>query len=322
MRSYPWRTIAFVSRSAAAVETLQHRAECLEGSLGDGIDDELDMAYPLVRVPPEAVGDGFRIALERWGIILASAAGTRQPHEHGGGAFDFAGIASDGSGGRVNFFAEGQDAFGTVACPAVPGVPRIDMRSGQRQHPIPHRTDHQPRSSWPGPRNEFAIPSRIELALEVDVAFPQECPDDGERFGKTRHSPVEGKAEGQIFGLVPSRAQSEDQPSTADLIHGRRHLGQHRRIVKAGAGNQWPDRDPAGRGGDAGEHGPRLPRPAGAMGFVAIKEMIAEPHGVETDLLAPSRHRGDFRPADFALHLGQLEADLERARGDYACLTW
>src|SRR5437667_12646362 len=138
MRSYPWRTIAFGSRSAAAVETLQHRAECLEGSLGDGIDDELDMAYPLVRVPPEAVGDRIRIALERWGIILASAAGTRQPHEHGGGAFDFAGIASGGSGGRVNFFAEGQDAFGTVARPVVPGVPGIDVGNRQGEHALTH----------------------------------------------------------------------------------------------------------------------------------------------------------------------------------------
>src|SRR5205823_7022498 len=91
------------------------------------------------------------------------------------------------------------------------------------------------------PRNKFAIPGGIELALEVDVPFPDECADDGERFGKTRHSPIEGKAESPIFGLVPSGAKSEDQPSTADLIHGCRHLGEHGRVVKAGAGNQWPN---------------------------------------------------------------------------------
>jgi len=50
------------------------------------------------------------------------------------------------------------------------------------------------------------------------------------------------------------------------------------------------------------------------MDIVAIKEMIAKPDRVETHLLAPPRHRSDFRPPDLALDLGQLEADLERAR--------
>jgi len=50
------------------------------------------------------------------------------------------------------------------------------------------------------------------------------------------------------------------------------------------------------------------------MDLIAIKEVVAEPHGVETHLLAPSGHGGDFRPADLALDLGQLKPDLERAR--------
>src|SRR5207302_485867 len=165
------------------------------------------MTDPLARVAAQAVSDGFRSALQWWGIILASAAGTRQ-----------------------------------------------------------------------APRNELAIPGGIELALEVDLPFPDECADDGERLSKTRHSSIEGKAEGPIFGLVPSRAKSEDQPSTADLIHGGGHLGEHRRVVKARGGDKRPDCDSAGHGRDARQHRPCLPRSACSMDIVAIKEMIAKPH--------------------------------------------
>jgi hypothetical protein len=50
------------------------------------------------------------------------------------------------------------------------------------------------------------------------------------------------------------------------------------------------------------------------VGFVAIEKMVAHPHRIETQLLAQASHGDDFRPANFAFHLGQLEADLERAR--------
>ena len=58
------------------------------------------------------------------------------------------------------------------------------------------------------------------------------------------------------------------------------------------------------------------PSTLGSLDVIAIKQMVAEPDRVKTHLLAQARHRGHFRPADFALDLGQLEADLERARGD------
>jgi hypothetical protein len=48
--------------------------------------------------------------------------------------------------------------------------------------------------------------------------------------------------------------------------------------------------------------------------LVTVKKMVADPDRIEPDLLAGSRHGKDFRPRDFALHLGQLEADFERAR--------
>ena len=58
---------------------------------------------------------------------------------------------------------------------------------------------------------------------------------------------------------------------------------------------------------------PGTPHP---IHLVAIEHVVTDPERIEADLFAQAAHGGDFRPADLALDLGQLEADLERARGD------
>ena len=56
-------------------------------------------------------------------------------------------------------------------------------------------------------------------------------------------------------------------------------------------------------------HGPR----AGPVG-PAVEEVLAEPDRVEAEVLDRPGHVEQLRPADLALDLGQLDADLERAR--------
>jgi hypothetical protein len=50
------------------------------------------------------------------------------------------------------------------------------------------------------------------------------------------------------------------------------------------------------------------------MSVVAVKQVIAHPYRIEAKLLAQPGHGDDLRPANFPLHLRQLEADLEWAR--------
>ena len=85
--------------------------------------------------------------------------------------------------------------------------------------------------------------------------------------------------------------------------------------MKAGAGHERTKRNPARDRRDPSELGPRFPGPAGAIGLVTVQEMVANPDGVEADLLTEPNHGRDFRPANLAFHLGQLEADLQRTRG-------
>src|SRR5205823_6668188 len=214
-------------------------------------------------------------------------------------AFHAGRFASGRGAGSVDFGPRRRDPFRSIARPAVPRIPTVDVGHGQRQHPLADRADHQWRSAGTRPRYQLAIARRIELAGEVDFTVAQERSNDGERFGESRHTPVEGKAVGAIFGFVPARAQPENQASSTDLIDGSGHFGKHRRVVKAGASNEWPDRNAAGRSGDAGQRRPRLPRPSGAIDLVAIQKMVAYPHRVETNLLAEAGHGDDFRPADF-----------------------
>ena len=61
------------------------------------------------------------------------------------------------------------------------------------------------------------------------------------------------EAEGPELDLVPAGAQAEDQPAAADLVDGGGLLGEHRRVVERGRGDQRPELDPLGDRGQAGE---------------------------------------------------------------------
>ena len=54
-------------------------------------------------------------------------------------------------------------------------------------------------------------------------------------------------------------------------------------------------------------HGPR-----GGPVLPAVQQVLAEPDGVEPEVLDGPDHVEELRPADLALDLGELDADLER----------
>ncbi len=144
---------------------------------------------------------------------------------------------------------------------------------------------------------------------------PQQGPDDRERLLEAVDAMVEREAECPELGLVPARTEAHDQPPARDLVHGRGHLGQHRRGVERGRRDERPEPDPRRGRGDRREQRPDLPRPSGRTVRKSVEEMVADPDRVEAEFLGPAGHRNVLGPADLALNLRQLDAHPERASG-------
>ena len=72
----------------------------------------------------------------------------------------------------------------------------------------------------------------------------QQSTHQTERFLEAVDPMVVGNAEGVVLALVPAGTHAEDETTTGDAIDRRRHLGQHRRLVKAQRGDQRTDLDP------------------------------------------------------------------------------
>src|SRR6185503_13518746 len=79
--------------------------------------------------------------------------------------------------------------------------------------------------------------------------------------------------------------------------------------------DEGPELDPAGHGGDGAHEGPRLPGPARVAVGPAVQEVLAQPDRVEAEVLDGPDEVEQLRPADLALDLGELDADLDRALG-------
>src|SRR4029079_11651879 len=102
--------------------------------------------------------------------------------------------------------------------------------------------------------------------------------DDREGFLEPVDSMIERDPERPELGLVPAGAEAEDRRPRVYLVDRVGALGEDGRVVERRAGDERPQLDPAGRGGDAGEHGPRLPgAPRGALA-PALEGALAAPH--------------------------------------------
>jgi hypothetical protein len=280
----------------------------------------LDVAHALAGVRAHPVGHLFGRALEGWwwrlGVAALDAADPiGKADEHGDRPLDRcwirAGIAARG----VDSVTQWPDPVRRVADIGEPGIPGLRMRHGDAQHPRPVRADHQGRTARPRPaRDEFAVTCLVEASIEVDRALLKERADDRERFLEPIDAVIERDPERPKLGLVPAGAEPEDQTATTDLIDGRGLFGEDRGVVEGRASDERPELDPAGTGGDRGEHRPGFPWPTRRPFGPAVEQMLAEPHRVVAQVLDGPRHVEELGPACLALDLGQLDADLERTR--------
>ena len=119
---------------------------------------------------------------------------------------------------------------------------------------------------------------------------------------------------GELHG-VPAGAKAQDQAAAGDLVDGRGQLRQHERRVERGRRHERPDGHALRRLGEAGQRRPGLPGSAGLAARVPVQEVVADPDRVEAGLLGGAGDGAELRPADLALHLGQLDADPEGAAG-------
>jgi hypothetical protein len=125
---------------------------------------------------------------------------------------------------------------------------------------------------------------------------------------------IERDPERPELRLVPPRADPEDQPAAADLVHGGGHLGDHARGVECQAGHEGPEVDPLGDRCEPGEKGPGLPRPALGTPVTSVQQVVAQPHRVEPRRLGGSSHGHVLGPPDVPLDFGELDPNSERAR--------
>ena len=75
----------------------------------------------------------------------------------------------------------------------------------------------------------------VEPPVERHPLAADERRDDLERLLEPPDAVVERVAEGRVLGLVPARAEAEDQAAVRDLVDRRRHLRGQRRRPEAGA---------------------------------------------------------------------------------------
>ena len=79
---------------------------------------------------------------------------------------------------------------------------------------------------------EYTSLGRVVRPSEVDRAVAKQRSNDRERLFESTHSVVERKPESTVFALVPPSTDTVHEPSTGDLVNGRRLLREHRRRMK------------------------------------------------------------------------------------------
>src|SRR5438094_7997271 len=311
----------------SGVEILEHRRQRLERRSRHGLDDELNVPDPFARIGTQLIGDDLRTSLkrrcQRRRLVHVPPAGpTRHLDKNSHRPLDLAGLAAGRDAGVVDCFTQRSDAIGPVSRLSIPGIPCADMRNSDLEHPLARRPDQQRRSARTRPWDELTVAGGIELPGKVDAAVMEQRSNDGEGFRESRYPTIKRKTKGPILRLVPSGAEAKDEAATTDLIHRRGQLREHGGIVEARACHQRPDRDSARNSGNPGQLRPGFPWTPRTVRFIPVQEMITHPDLVEAQFLAEASHSRELGAANVPLHFRKLEADLERPRWGYACLTW
>ena len=124
----------------------------------------------------------------------------------------------------------------------VVGIPHVREPGRQAQHPRSVGADEDRRTLRPWPaRIHGAVGRGRSTAVEVDLAVPQQGPDDLHRLLEAADAVVEREAERVVLRSVPARPEAQDETPGADLVQGDGHLGQQRRVPEAGAQDPGAD---------------------------------------------------------------------------------
>src|SRR6185295_19002175 len=89
--------------------------------------------------------------------------------------------------------------------------------------------------------------------------FAEERDDDPERLLEAAHEVVARDAEGVVLRRGGATAEAEDEAAAADLVGGRRHLGEERGVAEAAGRDEGAERHAVGRLRQRGEERPLLP---------------------------------------------------------------
>jgi hypothetical protein len=103
-----------------------------------------------------------------------------------------------------------------------------------------------------------------------------------------------------VFRLMPRRTDAELKPPVADVIDGRRHLGQHRWLAVRHARDETAEPDAVGDGRERGERRPALEATAAEILANARRhEVVERPRAVELRLrVEEPPHVGELAPRD------------------------
>ena len=274
-------------------------------------------------VGAQRLGDLLRRALERRdghprvrvAHDPARAAGHPDLDRHG--ALDRRRVAADGGARLVHERPEARHARGRVARVRVPGVPRVRVRQRGREHPRAAGA----RSGSAGPpgragRGRSSASRAVKNSPSKSMApCGQQRPDDRERLLEPAirwSNGAPSAANSTSFQPAP-RPRTSRPPEISSTVAAC--LASMNGLVERGRRHERAERHALGGLGEAGQRGPGLPRPAGLAALVPVQQVVAEPDGVEAGLLGGAGDGAELRPADLALHLGELDADPEGPAG-------
>jgi hypothetical protein len=138
--------------------------------------------------------------------------------------------------------------------------------------------------------------------------------DDLHRFLEPACTVIERITELAILDLVPARADSEDESSTADLVHGFGHLRDQPGIAKPRAAHERAKVDPWHASGYRRHQRPALPD-SGQLPIMLHGEVIGKPDHLEANITGQCRNLDEItEPRRLAAHAPLADRDHQTER--------
>jgi hypothetical protein len=134
-----------------------------------------------------------------------------------------------------------------------------------------------------------------EPALVRDAFAGEEPPDELDGLVRARAALGLAHPHGLELALVPPRADAEDHAIARQRLQRRELLAQQHGVTGRQDEDGRPEANPRGRRGRVGQAEHRV-KPRRPVEHAAVKQVVGCPHGVESQLLGPSRERGDLGP--------------------------